>query len=269
MRKTAQELASPVCLYKQNKSWETREEATLTLSTRQKYVPSVRSLPVIPISRYGSYGSVQFSRSVVSDSFRPLELQHTRPPCPSPTPGVHSNSRLWSRWCHPAISSSVVPFSSCPQSLPVIWSHVFNIRYTPPEAQILLCLFAMLPHLLSLVSQRQPSSSFRLSLLPACGVCVSTWLSSPRMPVCPVPPESPPLPLLWSACCAQGCTRLTSVRLFSEVCLLFSHLTSPLQTIYDFCQGLDKVNLLQRLLKIAWSSCLCNYGRWKLEKEVK
>ena len=62
-------------------------------------------------------GSVQFSRSVVSDSLRPHELQHARPPCPSPTPGVHSDSRPWSRWCHPAISSSIVPFSSCPQSL--------------------------------------------------------------------------------------------------------------------------------------------------------
>ena len=62
--------------------------------------------------------SVQFSRSVVSDSLWPLELQHARPPCPSPTPGVHPNARPSSRWCHPAISSSVVPFSSCPQSLP-------------------------------------------------------------------------------------------------------------------------------------------------------
>ena len=62
--------------------------------------------------------SVQFIRSVVSDSLRPHELQHARPPCPSPTPGVHSNSRPSSRWCHPAISSSVVPFFSCPQSLP-------------------------------------------------------------------------------------------------------------------------------------------------------
>ena len=62
--------------------------------------------------------SVQFSPSVVSDSFRPHELQHSRPPCPSPTPGVHSNSCPSSRWCHPAISSSVIPFSSCPQSLP-------------------------------------------------------------------------------------------------------------------------------------------------------
>ena len=62
--------------------------------------------------------SVQFSPSVMSDSFWPHESQHIRPPCPSPTPGVHSNSHSSSRWCHPAISSSVVPFSSCPQSLP-------------------------------------------------------------------------------------------------------------------------------------------------------
>ena len=65
-----------------------------------------------------SFSSVQFSRSVVSDSLRPHESQHTRPPCPSPTPGVHSDSCPSSQWCHPAISSSVVPFSSCPQSLP-------------------------------------------------------------------------------------------------------------------------------------------------------
>ena len=62
--------------------------------------------------------SVQFSHSVVSDSLWPHESQHARPPCPSPTPGVHSNSCASSRWCHPAISSSVVPFSSCPQSFP-------------------------------------------------------------------------------------------------------------------------------------------------------
>ena len=65
------------------------------------------------------FSSVQFSRSVVSNSLRPHELQHTRPPCPSPTPGVHSDSRPSSQWCHPAISSSAVSFSSCPQSLPV------------------------------------------------------------------------------------------------------------------------------------------------------
>ena len=64
------------------------------------------------------YQSVQFSHSVVSDSLRPHESQHARPPCPSPTPGGHSDSCPSSQWCHPAISSSVVPFSSCPQSLP-------------------------------------------------------------------------------------------------------------------------------------------------------
>ena len=64
------------------------------------------------------FSSVQFSRSVVSDSLRLHELQHSRPPCPSPTPGVHSDWSPSSQWCHPAISSSVVPFSSCPQSLP-------------------------------------------------------------------------------------------------------------------------------------------------------
>ena len=62
--------------------------------------------------------SDQISRSVVSDSLRPHESQHARPPCPSPTPGVHSDSRPSSQWCHAAISSSVVLFSSCPQSLP-------------------------------------------------------------------------------------------------------------------------------------------------------
>ena len=64
------------------------------------------------------FSSVQFSHSVMPDALRPHESQHVRPPCPSPSPGVHSDSRPLSPWCHPAISSSVVPFSSCPQSLP-------------------------------------------------------------------------------------------------------------------------------------------------------
>ena len=62
--------------------------------------------------------SVQFSRSVVSDSLQPHELQHAWPPCPSPTLRVHPNSCPLSQWCHPAILSSVISFSSCPQSLP-------------------------------------------------------------------------------------------------------------------------------------------------------
>ena len=74
---------------------------------------------IIPWLLHRMYiSSVQFSRSVMSDSLWSHELQHARPPCPSPTPGVHSDSHPSSQWCHPAISSSVVPFSSCPQSLP-------------------------------------------------------------------------------------------------------------------------------------------------------
>ena len=63
--------------------------------------------------------SVQFSRSVVADSLRPHEPQHARPPCPSPTPRAYSNPCPLSRWCHPTISSSVIPFSSCFQFLPI------------------------------------------------------------------------------------------------------------------------------------------------------
>ena len=73
--------------------------------------------------------SVQFSHSVRSDSLQPHESQHGRPPCPSPTPGVYSNSCPSSRWCHPAISSSVVPFSSCPQSLPASGSFPMSQRF--------------------------------------------------------------------------------------------------------------------------------------------
>ena len=75
--------------------------------TSYKYYPA----------RWEQLSSVQFSHSVVSDFWRPHESQHARPPCPSPTPRVYSNSCPSSWWCHPAISSSVVPFSSCPQSL--------------------------------------------------------------------------------------------------------------------------------------------------------
>ena len=76
------------------------------------------------------FSSVQFSRSVMSDSLGLHESQHARPPCPSPTSGVHSNSRPWSQWCHPAISSSVVPFSSCPQSLPASESFPMSQLFT-------------------------------------------------------------------------------------------------------------------------------------------
>ena len=74
--------------------------------------------------------SVQFSRSVMSSSLQPHESQHARPPCPSPSPGVHSDSRPSSQWCHPATSSSVVPSSSCPQSLPASGSFPMSQLFT-------------------------------------------------------------------------------------------------------------------------------------------
>ena len=78
--------------------------------------------------------SVQFSRSVMSSSLRPHESQHARPPCPSPSPGVHSDSCPSSQWCHPAISSSAIPFSSCPQSLPAsVFSNESTLRMKWPK----------------------------------------------------------------------------------------------------------------------------------------
>ena len=83
------------------------------------------------LSRSHIYGfsSVQFSHSVMFDSLRPHGLQHTRPPCPSPTPGVYSNSCPMSQWCHPTISSSVVPFSHL-QSFPVSRSFQMSQFFT-------------------------------------------------------------------------------------------------------------------------------------------
>ena len=79
---------------------------------------NVCNYPMLYQNLISKFSSVQCSHSVMSDSLRPHESQHARPPCPSPTPGGPSDSRPSSQWCHPAISSSVVPFSSCPQSLP-------------------------------------------------------------------------------------------------------------------------------------------------------
>ena len=76
------------------------------------------------------FSSVQFSHSVMSDSLWPHESQHARPPCPSPTPGVYPNSCPSSQWCHPAISFSVVPFSSCPQSFSASGSFPMSQLFT-------------------------------------------------------------------------------------------------------------------------------------------
>ena len=97
--------------------------------------PGIKYQKLLPLFS----GSVQFSRSVVSDSLRPHELQHARPACPSPTPRIHPNSCASSRWCHPAISSSAVPLSSSPlrnSYYRVVWSFpsfLLGMTMTEPE----------------------------------------------------------------------------------------------------------------------------------------
>jgi len=118
----------------------TREDST---HRHHQMVNTESRLIIFFAAKDGEVLSVQFSHSIVSDSFRPHELQHTRPPCPTLTPRAHPNSCPLSRWCHPTISSSVVPFSSCPQSFPAsgsfhesplhirwpkYWSFSFSIR---------------------------------------------------------------------------------------------------------------------------------------------
>ena len=142
--------------------------------------------------------SVQFSCSVVSDSLWPHELQHARPPCPSPTPGVHSNSRPSSQWCHPATSSSVVPFSSCPQSLPALesfpmsqllhvkwpkyWSFSFSISSSKEHRGLIsfrmdwLDLFAVQGSLKSLLQHHSSKAS-----ILRCSAFFTVQLSHPYM----------------------------------------------------------------------------------------
>ena len=97
------------------------QRTVLTLPKMEKEHPANTCwslLNSLAVSKCHPNLTVQFSHSVMSDSLRPHGLQHTRPPCPSPTPRVYPNSCPLIQWCHPTISSSVVPFSSCPQSFP-------------------------------------------------------------------------------------------------------------------------------------------------------
>ena len=105
--------------------WTVKKKITLQesyTSVKCKIQCSLFEKPFVSID----FSSVQFSHSVVSDPLWPHGLQHTRPPCPSPAPGVYSNSCPLSRWCHPNISSSVIPFSSCLQSFPASGSFLMS-----------------------------------------------------------------------------------------------------------------------------------------------
>ena len=113
-------------LEKQDQSWMYH---TSWLQTIQQNCSHQNCTLLVPKETH-QFSSVQFSHSVVFDSLRPHELQHARPPCPSPTPGVHSDSRPSSQWCHPAISSSVRVFSNestlC-MRFPKYYSFIFSI----------------------------------------------------------------------------------------------------------------------------------------------
>ena len=95
-----------------------------------KSIDSKECYLLVNMTTHMNISSVQFSGSVVSDSLWPHEPQHARPPCPSPTPGIHPNPCPLSRWCHPTILSSVVPFSSCPQSFPASGSSQMSQLFT-------------------------------------------------------------------------------------------------------------------------------------------
>ena len=143
------------------------------------------------------FSSVQFSRSVVSNSLQPHESQHARSPCPSPTPEFYWNSCPSSWWCHPAISSSVVPFSSCPQSFPAsessnestlhmrwpkYWSFSFNI--SPSNEHLGLISFRMdrldLPAVQGTLKSLLQNHSSKASIL-WCSAFFTTQLSHPYM----------------------------------------------------------------------------------------
>ena len=114
MAKSNQEMGSWVSVLKTVSIIQERPWETLSLET-------IKKQEILGFATWTDFECIQFSHSVMSNSLRPHGLQHARPPCPSPTPGVYPNSCPLS-WCHPTISSSVVPFSSCLQSFPALGS---------------------------------------------------------------------------------------------------------------------------------------------------
>ena len=109
--------------------------------------------------------SVLFSCSVISDSWWPHGLQHARPPCPSPAPGDYSNSRPLSRWCHPTISSSVIPFSSCLRSFPASGSFQMSHLFASGGQSIRVSAIGILSFSISPSSEHSGLISFRMDLL--------------------------------------------------------------------------------------------------------
>ena len=143
------------------------------LMWRTNSFAAVHGLNQTGLSDWTEMNSVQFSHSVMSDSLRPHGQEHARPPCPSPTPGVYSNSCPLSQWCHPTISSSVVPFSSCLQSFPESGSFQISQVFTSGGQSIgvsastsVLSSSVKLPTLLPCSSGDQKSGWVHLGSLP-------------------------------------------------------------------------------------------------------
>ena len=127
--------------------------------------------------------SVQFSSSVMSDSLRPHELQHSRPPCPSPTPRVYSNSCPLSWWCHPTISSSFIPFSSHLQSLPA--SGCFQMSQFFTGKTIALTRWTFVGKVMSLLLTML--SRLVITFLPRSKCLLISWLQSPSAVIFELP----------------------------------------------------------------------------------
>ena len=111
-------------------SWQELNQYNLSGNLGKVYFKSLKNAYTLILQVYRSFSSVQFSHSVMSDSLLPHELQHARPPCPSPTPGLYPNSYPLSQWCHPTIPSSVIPFSSCLQTFPTSGSFQMSQLFT-------------------------------------------------------------------------------------------------------------------------------------------
>ena len=155
--------------------WEWADEIERRFATKRTWLCQLTlSLLVLTLSS----SSVQFSGSVMYNSLRPHELQHARPPCPSPTPRVHSDSRPLSWWCHPAISSYVVPFSSCPQSLPESGSFPMSQLFTWGDQSIgVSALASVLPKNTQDWSPCSPRDSQESSPTPQFKSIISSALS--------------------------------------------------------------------------------------------
>ena len=130
-----------------------------------------------------NWPSVQFSSgSLASDSLRPQGLQHARPPCPSPTPGVYSNSCPLSRWCHPTISSSVVPFSSCLQSFQESGFFPMSQFFASGGLSIGVSAFSPSDEYSGLISFRFPFNQFSSVAQPCSTLCDPMDWSMPGFP---------------------------------------------------------------------------------------